>query len=91
MANTAYWPNVQRALIDTFRWVRHNDQGWDTVLASQLKKAYDHEFPNQRAPFYVKRLGAGGCNHTKASGVNRVGPDIGQEAALPAPKVTVAP
>ena len=55
VANTTYWPCIQRALICHFCWIRSNTQGWDVDSASQLKKAYDHEFPGHRAPFYNKR------------------------------------
>ena len=55
VTNTTYWPCIERALICHFCWIRSNTQGWDGDSASQLKKAYDHEFPGHRAPFYNKR------------------------------------
>ena len=49
---TPQWPSINTLLEHIFPHGRYN--GWDHQLTSQLKMAYDHNFPGFRSPFHKK-------------------------------------
>ena len=49
---TPQWPSINTLLERLFQPGRYN--GWDHQLTSQLKMAYDHNFPGFRSPFHKK-------------------------------------